>query len=108
MEHVCSVKYAVRRLGVHEMKPMSYLVELYDPHPGFAGAALPLPSAMKNAADRLNGKKMSLDEAVKELSEVAEKIGGTIEVVDKYNCIKFQLGEISHPPVHIYRLIKYK
>ncbi len=87
---------------------MKEKVELYDPHPGFAGAAIPLPRLMKDAADKLNGQQMTLEEAVKQLTEPAEKIGGTIEIVEKYKFIGFRLGDIERPPYHFFRLIRYK
>jgi len=86
-------------------------VELYDPHSGLAfdGAAAPLPRVIKDAADKLNRQKMSLDEAVEQLSEATEKVGGSIEIVEKHKYIKFQIGDPnSGKPVHIYRLLRYK
>ena len=94
------------------------LVRLYDPHPGFAGAAVPLPKAMKDAADKMDGKRMMLEEAVEKLSSVAKKVGGKIELVEEYNYIGFSmrargstfspfLGNIQYLS-HNYRLIRYK
>lgn len=39
----------------------------YDPHPGFAGAAIPIPKEVKKVADDLNGKKLSVREALEKL-----------------------------------------
>ncbi len=87
---------------------MTRTVHLFDPHPGFAGAAVPLPKVMKEAADKLDGKSMSLDKAVEDLTGIAEQIGGTIEIVDRFNFIKFEME--AKPPYicHTYRLIRYK
>lgn len=34
------------------------VVTLYDPHPGFAGAVIPIPPAVKRVADALNGQTL--------------------------------------------------
>ena len=39
----------------------------YNPHPGFAGAAIPIPVQVKRVADKLNGKTLKLKEAIKKL-----------------------------------------
>jgi hypothetical protein len=84
---------------------MTKLVELYDSHPGFAGAMVPLPKPMKEIADILCGEKMTLEEAIEKISPVAELIGGTVGVVEKYNYISFRFGKER---VHFYRLIRYR
>ena len=57
-------------------------VRLYDPHPGFLGAAVPLPESMKEAIDQLAEKEMSLEETLELLNPITEKIGGKIAVYD--------------------------
>lgn len=89
------------------MANLKQKVELYDPHPGFAGAAVPLPKAMKDAADELNGQSLVLEDVLTNLSPVAEEIGGTLEVVEKYNFIGFRIKESSGRE-HFYRLIMYR
>ena len=42
----------------------------FDPHPGFAGAAIPIPAEVKKVADALNGTKTSLRKAVKRIRAV--------------------------------------
>lgn len=96
-------------------------VELYDPHPGFAfaGALLPLPKSMKQAADKLEGQSKTLEETLKILNPLAKELNGQVEVVDEYKFISFEFetegeGEISFPFAipgkrrHYYRLLRYK
>ena len=42
---------------------------LYDPHPGFGGAAIPLPEPVLRAARGLNGQVMSVDAAIELLRQ---------------------------------------
>ncbi|MBI5398587.1 hypothetical protein HZB03_03930 [Candidatus Woesearchaeota archaeon] len=82
-------------------------VLLYDPHPGFMGAAIPLPEPMKKIARQLEGKVMSLEETIEMISPVATEAGGTLEIVEKYKFIGFRVKERSGRE-HYFRLIRYK
>jgi len=74
--------------------------EFYDPHPGgISGAIVPLPTHMKSVADSLNGKTITLEEAV-------EKIGEGARVIEKYNFIMYVKN--SGTATHSWRLIRYK
>jgi hypothetical protein len=84
---------------------MTKLVELYDPHPGFAGAFVPLPKPMKEVADILCGQKMTLEEAIEKITPASELIGGTVGVVEKHKYIFFKFGKERK---HYYRLIQYR
>jgi len=77
----------------------------YDPHPGFLGAAVPLPEKMKEAAEQLSGKVISLEEAIGFLTPIFEAIGGTL--VEGNNFILFMIQESSGIK-HCYRLIRYR
>lgn len=50
----------------------------YDPHPGFAGAAIPIPSAVKNVADKLSGKTLPVRMALSRLKKVTK---GELKIV---------------------------
>lgn len=50
----------------------------YGPHPGFAGAAIPIPEAVKKVADALNGKKLSVRKAIQKIRKVTN---GNLRVV---------------------------
>ena len=88
-------------------------VTLYDPHPGFLGAAVPLPAKMKKAIDGLEGKTMPLEEVVQKLEPIAKELNGQIEVDDKFKasdnsyCILFSFTETGGRK-HMYRLIRCK
>ena len=56
----------------------------FDPHPGFAGAVIPIPAAVKKVADELNNKTMTLKEAIAKIRAVT---GGKVTIVKKYNFI---------------------
>ncbi|MBN2052044.1 hypothetical protein JW756_00915 [Candidatus Woesearchaeota archaeon] len=86
---------------------MAQKVKLYNPHPGIGGALLPLPKPMKDIADKLNRKSMSLDKAIEMISQVAKKVGGQVAVVEEHKYIRFQIKEPNNY-VHVYRLICYK
>ncbi len=79
--------------------------EFYDPHPGFGGAVVRLPEEMKKVADELNGRKISLEEALGNFNSVVEKIGGYIEIQSSY--LAFRYDE-KNGRKHCFRLIRYK
>ncbi|MDP3726576.1 MAG: hypothetical protein Q8R36_05270 [bacterium] len=74
----------------------------FDPHPGFAGAAIPIPSAVKKAANELNGESMSLHKAVAKLQAVTD---GKVSVNDGW--IALELRE-SDGARHIFRVIRFR
>lgn len=76
----------------------------YDPHPGFAGASVPLPAPIKAIADDLDGERMSLRSAIARL-ERAEI--GRFEVVSRFECIMMRMGGGSGPE-HVFRVIRYR
>ncbi|MBS3085184.1 hypothetical protein J4225_00680 [Candidatus Pacearchaeota archaeon] len=76
--------------------------ELYDPHPGSKGALMPLPKEMQDVAKRLNGKRMTLEEALAQLEPFAKKTCGKVEAVFKYSFISYIQGP------HHYRLLRFK
>lgn len=75
----------------------------FDPHPGFAGAAFPIPAEVKRVADELNGKRMSLRKAVKKIQAVTI---GEVEVVSKDKYIGLTITDGS--TAHFFRVIRYK
>lgn len=83
-------------------------VELYDPHPGIGGAALPLPKSLKELVDSLDGQVLTLEETIDRITPIAEGLGGRVEVHEKYQSISFQLRTGDNLPIHSYRLIRYR
>jgi len=77
----------------------------YDPHPGFAGAAIPIPSPVKLVADQLDGQSLTLGEAVKRLQAVTS---GVIKVDPEFNCIFLKLGGGGKYLCHMFRVIRYR
>jgi hypothetical protein len=86
---------------------MTELVELYDSHPGFAGAFVPLPKPMKEIADSLCGQKMTLEEAIEKITPASKLTGGTVGVVEKDKYIFFKFGK-KKSYVAYYMLIRYR
>lgn len=82
---------------------LNRVVTFYDPHPGFLGAASPLPGAVKKVVDELDGKTMSLREAVTKFQAVT---GGKITV--ERDCLFLRLGSDANYAAHVFRLIRYK
>ena len=81
-------------------------VRFYDPYPGFLGALLPLPKIIRETAKKLDGKIMTLEEALDILNPQAEKVGGSVEIAYSHSFISFDIqSSIFH---HSYRLIRYK
>jgi hypothetical protein len=75
----------------------------FDPHPGFAGAAIPIPGLVKAIAEDLDGQTLSLTEAVARLRTVGI---GSIEVVAQHQYIGLRLGGGGNPE-HFFRVIRY-
>ncbi len=78
-------------------------IKLYDPHPGRMGCPIPLPQPMKKIADSLDGKIMTLTEAIDIINSVAKKYNGVIEDGWEYISFEFTRNNIKHR----YRLIRY-
>ncbi len=81
-------------------------VEFYDSHPGFAGAIVPLPRSMYQAAKELDGQTGYVDEVLEELRPLAEKLNGSVRDAKKYRFISFEYS--SGPFRHEFCLIKYR
>lgn len=74
----------------------------FDPHPGFAGAVIPIPAMVKNVADELNGQSVSLRKAVSKIKTVTR---GTVSVEDGWIVLELhQPGGI----IHGFRVICFK
>ena len=76
----------------------------YDPHPGFAGASIPIPGPVKKAAEALDGKTMSLRDAI---ALIQAATGGRVEDVPKHGYIALRLGRAGSTE-HLFRVIKYR
>ena len=85
-------------------------VELYEPHSGIGGAVIPLPLKMKDVANELSGKIMSLENIIEKLSPIAKEERGKVEIVEKFKFIKFYIEYPESAPyaMHLWCLIKYK
>jgi hypothetical protein len=80
------------------------MATFHDPHPGFLGAAVPLPAAVKKVADDLDGKTMPLDEAIA-LIKAAAPDGEVIVRADAV-LLKMKGDGVRHAE-HMWRVIKF-
>lgn len=76
----------------------------FDPHPGFAGAAIPIPEAVRRVANELNGKTASLRDAIARIQAVTK---GRVSVAENYDFIYLELTE-SNGTRHGFRVISFK
>lgn len=76
--------------------------EFFDPHPGFVGASIPIPSKVKRVADELNGKSVSLREAINKIQAVTN---GKVLLRDKW--IALELHETDGTR-HSFRVIRFR
>ena len=85
-----------KKLNLDEVK------EFFDPHPGLAGATIPIPARVKKVADKLNGKKMSLRKALAAIRRVAK---GKVSVY--MDNIMLWLGKPGEVQYH-FRVIRFR
>lgn len=74
----------------------------FDPHPGFLGAAIMLPATVKIAADKLNGKTMSLYEAAAMIRAATE---GIVSVERDHISLMLKVPDNV---THIFRVIRFR
>lgn len=74
----------------------------FDPHPGFVGATIPIPAAVRKVANDLNGKSVSLREAVAKIQAITS---GKVSVRNGW--IALELRE-SNGTRHMFRVIRFK
>jgi len=69
--------------------------EFYDPHPGLAGAIVPIPEPVRIAAVELCNQKISLNKAVGKIRAVTT---GEVEIDSEYKNInlKIRQGGLEH------------
>lgn len=76
--------------------------EFFDPHPGFAGAMIPIPEPVRLVANKLAGKRMPLREAVAQIKAVTE---GEVSVHDSFVGLKISEKDGWK---HMFRVIRFK
>lgn len=73
----------------------------FDPHPGFAGAAIPMPTLIKAVADELNGKRMRLSDAVAKIQAATE---GRVSIQDGWISLMIHTEKGAS---HMFRVIRF-
>lgn len=86
---------------------LNSVVTFFDPHPGLLGCPVPIPDAVKQVADALNGQSLLLAEAVERIQRAA---GGEVEVAFEHRHISFELPGILRgcPCTHSWRVIRFR
>lgn len=73
----------------------------FDPHPGLAGALIPIPATVRMVARKLNGKSMTLRKTVIKLQAVTD---GKVSVKNGWIALKLKSGYL----MHIFMVIRFK
>ena len=74
----------------------------FDPHPGFAGAMIPIPDKVRIVAEKLTGKIISLEDAVAQIQAATD---GKVTVMNGW--IALELHE-ANGTTHMFRVIRFK
>lgn len=74
----------------------------FDPHPGFAGALIPIPGPVRKVANDLNGESMTLREAVARIQAVTN---GEVSVKDGWISLELHRSDGAW---HMFRVIRFK
>jgi len=85
-------------------------VTFYDPHPGFAGAAIPIPDAVKRVADALDRQTLPLADGVQRIQAVTH---GRVEAMPSLQYIGLWISASSSPCGqrylgHFFRVIRFR
>lgn len=81
---------------------MGRKVRLYDPHPGFAGAAIRIPEPVRLVANDLDGKTMTLKEAVEKIKSVTD---GRVYPSEEHSFIALRLHKGGL--IHMFRVLRF-
>lgn len=81
-------------------------ITFYDPHPGVGGPVVPLPASIKKIADELQGKTMTLEEALARITPPANELNGSVNINDEFECVSFSYK--NDVGTHHWRLIRYR
>ncbi len=82
-------------------EPLGVVKEFFNPHPGFAGAMVSIPSAVRAVARELVGTRLPLAEAVAMISRVTT---GIVEVEEDWISLQIRSGGF----IHVFRVICFK
>lgn len=94
-----------------EKRKVATMFEFYDPHPGFAGAAIPVPKSAKALADKATGTRVR--DVGPFCKRVSRAVGKGHTVTDHGDYIGLQQGNIADVMkgvgvCHSWRLIRVR
>ena len=76
----------------------------FNPHPGFTGAMIPIPESVRKVANELDGKSMTLREAVARIQAITK---GKVNIANNYDFISLEITE-ANGTRHAFRVIRFK
>lgn len=87
------------------MEVLEQRAYFYDPHPGLAGAIIPIPDAVKKEADALDGQTRRLRDVLLILKSAARASGGAeVTICENYIKMEQKVGDFTHS----WRVIRYR
>jgi len=95
-----------RRRAKRKPRPVTY--RFHDPCFGPTRGALPLPAGVKKAAEALEGKRMTLAEAIGRLQQAISTHGGFLEVPERHRAILWHMPADGRGRSQVHHLIRLK
>lgn len=92
------------------MNTTAEIREFFDPHPGFGGPTVPLPTPFKTVADSLAGQQITIKEAVNTFKKVAQRVGGVIEAEENWILLHYprKWNPLIYTQCHCWVLIRHR
>lgn len=88
------------------MNNLDDVVMFCDPHPGFAGASIPIPEPVRVVANVLDKKQLTIKRAVDMIKKVI--IEGEVYVAFKEKCIMLIVKTPSKEIKNSWRVIRWR
>ncbi len=85
-------------------KNLDNVKTFFDPHPGLAGARIPIPEKVRMVANELSGKSMTLCEAV---ARIQAATSGKVSIANNYDFILLEIIE-ANGVRHGFRVVRFK
>ena len=80
-------------------------VFFFSPHPGWAGAATPVPEPVRLVANKLNGRILTIQQGLDKLTNVMPA-GFRLSV--EPDCVLLWSLQIPHVARHCWRVLRYR
>ena len=87
------------------MNNLDDVVKFYEPHPGSAGASIPIPEQVRVVANVLDKKQITIRRAVELIKKAA--IEGEVDAMLKDKCIMLTVKTPSKEIKNCWRVIRW-